>query len=135
MCRESTSGEQRVNREWWTLDFFWFIMALIVIKTKEVVMHIGIAQAKAKLSELVNRVVFGGEYIILESRRKPKAALVRLEVLKYVQNASPMRLAKSQRLLALAQADQIRRSFQSRSLVPSLEELYRLRRERTDALN
>jgi len=135
MCRESTSGEQRVNREWWTLDFFWFIMALIVIKTKEVVMHIGIAQAKAKLSELVNRVVFGGEYIILESRGKPKAALVRLEVLKYVQNASPMRLAKSQRLLALAQADQIRRSFQSRSLVPSLEELYRLRRERTDALN
>jgi len=98
-------------------------------------MHIGIAQAKAKLSELVNRVVFGGEYIILESRGKPKAALVRLEVLKYVQNASPMRLAKSQRLLALAQADQIRRSFQSRSLVPSLEELYRLRRERTDALN
>lgn len=109
-------------------------MVLIVIKTKEVVMHIGIAQAKARLSELVNRVAFGGEYIILESRGKPKAALVSLEALKHVQNAPPIRLAKSQRLLALTQADQIRRFFQSRSLAPSLEELYRLRGERTDAL-
>ena len=98
-------------------------------------MHIGIAQAKAKLSELVNRVAFGGEYVILESRGKPKAAMVSLEALRYVQNASPTRLAKSQRLLAITQADRIRRSFQSRSLVPSLEELYQLRGERTDALN
>jgi len=98
-------------------------------------MHIGIARAKARLSELVNRVAFGGEYIILESRGKPKAALVSLEALEHVQNAPPMRLAKSQRLLALTQVDQIRRSFQSRSLAPSLEELYRLRGERTDALN
>lgn len=98
-------------------------------------MHIGIAQAKAKLSELVNRVAFGGEYIILESRGKPKAALVSLEALKHVKNAPTIRLAKSQRFLALTQADQVRRSFQSRSLVPSLEELYRLRGERTGALN
>ena len=98
-------------------------------------MHIGIAQAKAKLSELVNRVAFGGEYIILESRGKPKAALVSLKTLEHAQNASPLRLARSQRLLALTQADQIRRSFQSRSLVASSDELYQLRGERADAFN
>ncbi len=97
-------------------------------------MHIGIARAKARLSELVNRVAFGGEHIILESRGRPKAALVSLEDLRRVQNAPPMR-PRSQRFLALTQADQMRRTFQSRSLVPSLEELYRLRGERTDALN
>lgn len=98
-------------------------------------MHIGIARAKARLSELVNRVAFGGESIILESRGKPKAALVSLEDLKRLQAASPSRLTKSQRLLALVRADQVRRTFQSRPLVPSSEELYRLRGERTDALN
>ena len=98
-------------------------------------MHIGIARAKARLSELVNRVAFGGEHIILESRGRPKAALVSLEDLRRVQNAPPMMGPRSQRFLALTQADQMRRTFQSRSLVPCLEELYRLRGERTDALN
>ena len=110
-------------------------MALIVIKTKEALMHIGIARAKARLSELVNRVAFGNEYIILESRGKPKAALVSLENLKHVQSARPARPTRSQQLLALAQADRVRRSLQSRTLVPSSEELSRLRGERIDALS
>lgn len=108
-------------------------MVLVVIETKEALMHIGIARAKARLSELVNRVAFGNEYIILESRGKPKAALVSLEDLKHVRNVPPMR-PKSQRLLALAQADRVRRSLQSRVLVPSSEELSRLRGERIDTL-
>jgi len=98
-------------------------------------MHIGIARAKARLSELVNRVAFGNEYIILESRGKPKAALVSLEDLKHVQSACPARPTRSQRLLALAQADRVRRSLQSRALTPSSEELSRLREERIDALS
>ncbi|HDL86030.1 MAG TPA: type II toxin-antitoxin system Phd/YefM family antitoxin [Candidatus Acetothermia bacterium] len=98
-------------------------------------MHIGIARAKARLSELVNRVAFGSEYIILESRGKPKAALVSLEALEHVQNAPPARLAKSQRLLALAEADRVRRSLEARTLVSSSDELSRLRKERIDALS
>jgi prevent-host-death family protein len=110
-------------------------MVLVVIEAKEALMNIGIARAKARLSELVNRVAFGNEYIILESRGKPKAALVSLEDLKYVQSAHPARPTRSQRLLALAQADRVRRSLQSRPLVPSSEELSRLRRERIDGLS
>ena len=98
-------------------------------------MHIGIARAKARLSELVNRVAFGNEYIILESRGKPKAALVSLENLKQVQSAYFVRPTKAQRLLALAEADRVRRSLQSRVLVSSSEELSRLREERIDALS
>ena len=98
-------------------------------------MRIGIAQAKARLSELVNRVAFGGEFVILESRGKPKAALVSLEALTQVQAALSRRLAKSQRLLALVRVDQMRQALQSRSLMSSVEELHRLRRERTDALS
>ena len=98
-------------------------------------MHIGIARAKARLSELVNRVAFGNEYIILESRGKPKAALVSLENLKHVQTARPARPTRARRLLALAEADRVRRSLQSRALVPSSEELSRLREERIDALS
>ena len=98
-------------------------------------MHIGIAHAKARLSELVNRVAFGNEYIILESRGKPKAALVSLEDLKHVQSARTARPTRAQRLLALGEADRVRRSLQSRVLVPSSEELSRLREERIDALS
>jgi len=98
-------------------------------------MHIGIACAKARLSELVNRVAFGNEYIILESRGKPKAALVSLEDLKHVQSARAAHPTRAQRLLALAEADRVRRSLQSRVLVPSSEELSRLREERIDALS
>lgn len=98
-------------------------------------MHIGIADAKARLSELVNRVAFGNEHIILESRGKPKAALVSLENLKQVQSARRARPTRAQRLLALAEADQVRRSLQSRALVSSSEELSRLREERIDALS
>ena len=98
-------------------------------------MHIGIARAKARLSELVNRVAFGNEYIILESRGKPKAALVNLEDLKHIQSARFVRPTRSQQLLALAQAEQVRRLLGSRDLVPSSEVLSRLREERIDALS
>ena len=98
-------------------------------------MHIGIARAKARLSELVNRVAFGSEYIILESRGKPKAALVSLEALQHLQSVSFTHPTRSQRLLALAEADRVRRSLESRKLVPSSEELSRLRKERIDALS
>jgi prevent-host-death family protein len=41
--------------------------------------HISIGQVKRDISELVNRVAYGGECIVLTSRGKPKAAIVSME--------------------------------------------------------
>jgi prevent-host-death family protein len=41
--------------------------------------HVPIGQVKRDISELVNRVAYGGERIVLTSRGKPKAALVSME--------------------------------------------------------
>lgn len=41
--------------------------------------RVSIGQIKRDISELVNRVTFGGERIILTSRGKPKAALVSMQ--------------------------------------------------------
>jgi prevent-host-death family protein len=38
--------------------------------------HVNIGQVKRDISDLVNRVAYGGERILLTSRGKPKAALV-----------------------------------------------------------
>ena len=41
--------------------------------------HVSIGQIKRDISDLVNRVAYGGERIILTSRGKPKAAIVSME--------------------------------------------------------
>ena len=41
--------------------------------------QVSIGQVKSDISELVNRVTYAGERIILTSRGKPKAALVSLQ--------------------------------------------------------
>lgn len=41
--------------------------------------HVPIGQIKKDISELINRVAYGGERVILTSRGKPKAAIVSLE--------------------------------------------------------
>ena len=41
--------------------------------------HISIGQVKRDISDLVNRVAYGGERIVLTSRGKPKAAIVSME--------------------------------------------------------
>jgi len=41
--------------------------------------QVSIGQVKRDISELVNRVAFGGERVLLTSRGKPKAALVSIE--------------------------------------------------------
>jgi prevent-host-death family protein len=41
--------------------------------------HVSIGRIKRDISDLVNRVAYGGERIVLTSRGKPKAALVSME--------------------------------------------------------
>ncbi len=48
-------------------------------------LKIGIGQVKKDISELVNRVAYGGERILLTSRGNPKAAIVSLEDFKRLQ--------------------------------------------------
>src|SRR5262249_50552661 len=46
--------------------------------------YASIGQVKRDISELVNRVAYGGEWIILTSRGKPKAALISVEDLEQI---------------------------------------------------
>jgi len=49
--------------------------------------RVSIGRVKRDLSELINRVAFGGERIVLTSRGKEKAALVGLDDYKRLQRA------------------------------------------------
>ena len=49
--------------------------------------HISIGRIKRDISELLNRVAFGGERIVLTSRGKPKAVIVSLEDYERIQQA------------------------------------------------
>lgn len=48
---------------------------------------VSIGQVKREISELVNRVAFGGERIVLTSRGKPKAVLVSMDDYERIQQA------------------------------------------------
>jgi len=41
--------------------------------------HVSIGRVKRYISDLINRVAYGGERIVLTSRGKPKAAIVSLD--------------------------------------------------------
>jgi prevent-host-death family protein len=61
------------------------------MKDEDMDTHVNIGQVKRDISDLVNRVAYGGERILLTSRGKPKAALVSLadyERLQQVQKES-----------------------------------------------
>jgi prevent-host-death family protein len=62
---------------------------------------VSIGQVKRDISELVNRVAFAGERIVLTSRGKPKAALVSIEDYeKLKQNQDDERIVHWQNWLA-----------------------------------
>lgn len=49
--------------------------------------RVSIGQVKREISELLNRVAFGGERIVLTSRGKPKAVIVSMEDYERIQHA------------------------------------------------
>lgn len=75
--------------------------------------EISIGQIKRDISELVNRVAFGRERIILTSRGKPKAALVSLEDYARLQQAEA---GENIRLTWLSQAEELAQRIQQRRL-------------------
>ncbi len=50
-------------------------------------MHVSIGRVKRDISDLVNRVAYGGERIVLTSRGKPKAAIVSIEDYQHLEEA------------------------------------------------
>jgi prevent-host-death family protein len=93
-------------------------------------LEVSVADAKARLSNLINSVAFGGERIIIRSRGRPKAALIGMEDLRRLEGCPPARISRAQRRLALAQAARVREALRGFKLSDAAEDLARLRQRR-----
>jgi prevent-host-death family protein len=97
---------------------------------------VGIAEIKRSISNIVNRVAFGRERIILTSRGRPKAALVSIEDLQTLEamDRTTVLPSRAQRKAALGMAQAVREmTLARRGGVPFsdvAEDLRRLREER-----
>ena len=92
-----------------------------------------VAQAKNTLSSLINKVAYGKTRVVLESRGKPKAALVSTEDLAKLEDLEQRGVATRSGLHILDQAAALRRKMQRRrkkTLSDSAERFNRLRQER-----
>ena len=92
-----------------------------------------VAHAKNTLSSLINKVAYGKTRVVLESRGKPKAALISTEDLEMLQRLEQRGVAQRDRLHILAQAHALREKMRRRRkkiLSDSAERLNRLREER-----
>ena len=65
--------------------------------------HVSIERAKRDISELVNRVAYGGERIVLTSRGRPKAAIVSIEDYEHLERRAQEALANWENWLAQSQ--------------------------------
>jgi prevent-host-death family protein len=97
---------------------------------------VGIAEARRDLSAIINRVVYGGERIILTSRGKPKAAIISIEDLLRLEELEKTagESVRTERKAALAMAKTVREmSLRRRKGVPFPDvskDLHELREER-----
>lgn len=103
------------------------------------VQMVSLTEAKKSLGEVVNRAAYGSQRIVLLSRGKPKAALVSLADLEWLERAGAERQARqAQRQEALATADALQAEILARRggepLSDSVEDLRRLREERLHEL-
>ena len=91
-------------------------------------MKVNIREAREKFSEIINRVSYKGERVVLMSRNKPKALIVGLEEAELFKD-EPMR--KARRLMQLDQIRKVReRLYRKRVNSDSVYELGRLRKSR-----
>jgi len=105
------------------------------------VTDVGIAEARRDLSAIINRVVYGGERIILASRGKPKAAIISIEDFRRLEELEKTagESGRTERKAALAMAKAVREmSLRRRRGVPFPDvskALHELREERTRELS
>ena len=103
------------------------------------VQAVSLTEAKKSLGEVVNRAAYGTRRIVLLSRGKPKAALVSLADLEWLERCDMEQQAlHARRREALALADSLRAEILARRegqpLPDSVEELRSLRQERLHEL-
>jgi prevent-host-death family protein len=93
-----------------------------------------IAHAKNTLSSLINKVAYGKTRILLESRGKPKAALISTEDLERLERLEAGEETAEVHLHILAQAQTLRRKIQRRrkKLLPDSAGLLNRLREKRD---
>lgn len=98
--------------------------------------NMSIGEAKNRLSSLINEVVYAGKRIILNSHGRPKAAIISLDELKrFEEMQRTLFPSKSDRLLKLAKAEEVREKIFRRKkkvLSDSSDDLQRIRKERID---
>jgi prevent-host-death family protein len=93
-------------------------------------MKVNIREARERFSELINRVSYNKERVVLMSRNKPKALIIGLEEAEAFED-DPMR--KGRRLLQLEQIRKIReRLVDKRTKSDSVEDLRKLREGRLE---
>jgi prevent-host-death family protein len=108
-------------------------MAILAIMVSMGLEKASIAEAKNTLSSLINKVAYGKTRVVLESRGKPKAAIVSTGDLERLERLEQGVAASLPRLHVLAQAQALRRRIRSKrkkTLPDSAELLNRLREER-----
>jgi len=93
-------------------------------------MKINIREARKRFSEIINRVNYKGERVVLMSRNKPKAIIVGLDETGLFTD-DPMR--KARRLLQLEQIRKIRERLTHKGVkVDSGKDLRKLREDRLE---
>jgi prevent-host-death family protein len=91
---------------------------------------VNIREARERFSEIINRVSYKGERVVLMSRNKPKAIIVGLDETGLFRD-DPMR--KARRLLQLEQIRKIRERLAHKGVkIDSVSELRKLREGRLE---
>jgi prevent-host-death family protein len=109
-------------------------MAIMAIMELE---KASVAHAKNTLSSLINKVAYGKTRVVLESRGKPKAALVSTEDLERLEHLEQHDVNPQSRLKILAQAQALRAKMRRRRkklLSDSADRLNKLREQRDRGL-
>ena len=97
--------------------------------------RIGIAKAAKQLSELINRVAYGGERFVLTSRGRPKAALIPLEDLGVLEERDlSKRLAALEKAKAVSERIRTEKEAKGVQDVDSVEILRELRQGRLNEI-
>lgn len=99
---------------------------------------VSMTEAKNTLADVVNRVAYGGERIILASRGRPKAALISIDDLRALEVLQDVETRKARMSAWLDKARDLRQQILKRRegipLPDSTQLLHELHQERTDAI-
>ncbi len=99
-------------------------------------LSISVGEAKNRLSNIINEVVFAKKRIIIKSHGKPKAALISADELeKFEEMENELTHSRDRRLRALNRAAQLRKQIFDKNkerLLDSSRDLHQIREKRLD---